>query len=73
MEVAEVVSADGDGVAFLSAGANVLALIESGFLNEGHGYPPPPPDGVGWFVCFQYFSGGSFPAMPLILLGLDGF
>lgn len=73
MEVAEAVSADGDGLAFLSAGTNVLALVECGFLPGWHGYPPPPLLGVGCFVCFQWFGGESSPAMLLILFGLGRF
>ena len=73
VEVAEVVSADGDGGALLSAGTNVLSLVEFGFLSGRHGYPPPSPGGWAGFVCFQWFTRGSSLAMLLILLGLGGF
>jgi hypothetical protein len=61
MEVAEAVSADGDGGALLSAGTNVLALVESGFLSGRHGYPPPPRVGVGWFCLFSMVYEGIIP------------
>ena len=73
MEVAEAVSADGDGGALFSAGTDVLALVEFGFLSGRHGYPPPPRVGWAGFVCFQWFTRGSSLAMLLILLGLGGF
>ena len=73
MEVAEAMSADGDGGAFLSAGTDVLALGEFGFLSGRHGHPPPPRVGWAGFVCFQWVTRGSPPAMLLILLGLSGF
>ena len=73
MEVAEAVSADGDGGAFLSGGTDVLSLVESGFRSGRHGYPPPPPVGWACFVYFQWFTRGSSLAMLLILLGLGGF
>ena len=73
VEVEEAVSADSDGGALLSAGTNVLSLVEFGFLSGRHGYPPPPRVGWAGFVCFQWFTRGSSLAMLLILLGLSGF
>ena len=53
MEIAETVTADGDGGALLAAGTDVLALVEFGFLSGRHGYAPPPRVGWAGFVCFQ--------------------
>ena len=61
MEVAEAVSADSDGGALLSAGTNVLALVESGFRSGRHGYPPPSPGWVGWFRLFSMVYEGVIP------------
>ena len=64
VEVAEAVSADGDGGAFLSGGTDVLSLVESGFRSGRHGYPPPPPGGVGWFCLFSMVYEGIIPRYP---------
>jgi hypothetical protein len=46
------VSANGDGGTLFSAGTNVLALVEFGFLSGRHGYPSPP--GLGGLVLFVF-------------------
>ena len=61
VEVAEAVSADGDGAAFLSAGTDVLALVVGGVLGDWHGYPPPPPLGGLVLFVFNTLAGDDPP------------